>query len=79
VKYNYYAIHFPGKYADVDIGGVLRRGYNETGWVADEVWGKTEWEWSPIFLAQDHGGDMAFRFSVITEGEAENIIARLTK
>lgn len=75
----YYAIHKPGKWSDEDISGVLRRTYKVDRWFDEVYTSHGAWEWSSIFLHKDYGGDNAFRFSVITEGEAENIIKRLDK
>jgi hypothetical protein len=79
VTEHYYAIHEPGKWSDEDISGVLKRTLKGDQWF-DEIWSAARrWEWSPIYLHKDFASDHAFRFSVITEGEAENIIKRLDK
>jgi len=80
VTEHFYAIHSPGKYADEDISGVLRRTLKDGDQWTDEIWSANKrWEWSPIYLHKDYVSDHAFRFSIITEGEAENIIKRLDK
>ena len=80
VTEHYYAIHAPGKWADEDISGVLRRTLKEGDKWFDEIWSANRrWEGSPIYLQKDYVSDHAFRFSIITEGEAENIIKRLDK
>lgn len=79
VTEHFYAIHAPGKWSDEDISGVLRRTLKGGRWV-DEVWAEGDtWVWSAIYLHKDYVSDHAFRFSVITEGEAENIIKRLDR
>jgi hypothetical protein len=78
VTEHYYAIFPSSSWKDENIAGVLRRTYKGARWF-DEVWGEDGWVWSPIYAAKDSGGDHAFRFSVITEGEAANIIKRLDK
>lgn len=79
VTEQFYAIHAPGKWSDEDISGVLRRTLSGDKWT-DEIWSDNgRWEWSSIYLHKDYVSDHAFRFSVITEGEAENIIKRLDK
>jgi hypothetical protein len=80
VTEHYYAIHEPGKWADEDISGVLRRTLKDGDKWFDEIWSASkQWEWSPIYLHKDYASDHAYRFSVITEGEAETIIKRLDR
>ena len=80
VTEHYYAIHAPGKWSDEDISGVLRRTLTQGDKWVDEIWSdKQTWEWSSIYLHKDYVSDHAFRFSVITEGEAENIMKRLDR